>query len=128
MRVQVQVLALPGADFSAPVLVITVETNRSNKRFLFNFPEGTQRYTTSPQPHPNLAQSSVFSATPSLFGQFKQRLVRIEHVLFTRLDWAHIGGLPGGILTMCGTLIPRADICFPLSIAGQMQRQPESHC
>eukprot|EP00003_Mantamonas_plastica_P031833 TRINITY_DN8424_c0_g1_i1.p2 TRINITY_DN8424_c0_g1~~TRINITY_DN8424_c0_g1_i1.p2 ORF type:complete len:103 (-),score=28.58 TRINITY_DN8424_c0_g1_i1:170-478(-) len=73
MKTQFEVVGTDTGDSSASVLM-TVE----NKRYIFNIPDGLQRFTL----------------------QHKVKLSKIDHVLATRMHVNTTGGLPGLLLTV----------------------------
>jgi ribonuclease Z len=67
----VQVLGTDsGGDHPCSLLVFF-----DNHRYLFNVGEGTQRFCL----------------------EHKIKLSKINHIFFTKLDWKHVGGIPGNI-------------------------------
>eukprot|EP01125_Pyxidicula_operculata_P016438 TRINITY_DN5659_c0_g1_i1.p1 TRINITY_DN5659_c0_g1~~TRINITY_DN5659_c0_g1_i1.p1 ORF type:complete len:871 (-),score=205.67 TRINITY_DN5659_c0_g1_i1:247-2859(-) len=94
MKIYIQILGTATGD-TTPSLYINVETNKGSKRYLFNCGEGTQRFCVQ---HP-------------------VKLSKFDHFFFTKLDWEHIGGLPGSILTLYDARVRKISLIGPRNTA-----------
>jgi len=77
MHAVVTVLGAGAADGGGPAVLLQFEDVASS-RYLFNCGEGMQR----------------------LCGQHGLKLANLKGIFLTRLDWSHVGGLPGLICTL----------------------------
>eukprot|EP01118_Nematostelium_gracile_P016691 TRINITY_DN6974_c0_g1_i1.p1 TRINITY_DN6974_c0_g1~~TRINITY_DN6974_c0_g1_i1.p1 ORF type:complete len:766 (-),score=131.36 TRINITY_DN6974_c0_g1_i1:63-2309(-) len=85
MKVYLQILGTCGDSF--PSFLLFYDT----RRYLFNVGEGTQR----------------------LCLEHKIRLSKIDYIFLTGLEWRHVGGLPGMLLTMADAGSTGVGICGP---------------
>ncbi|XP_030063862.1 zinc phosphodiesterase ELAC protein 2 [Microcaecilia unicolor] len=84
--VYVQVAAAGSRDVGAALYVFS-EFNR----YLFNCGEGTQR----------------------LMQEHKLKVARLDNIFLTRMNWANVGGLPGMLLTLKDTGVPKCALSGP---------------
>ncbi|KAJ1976639.1 hypothetical protein H4R35_002609 [Dimargaris xerosporica] len=75
MQWHIELLTTPGPEIAQASVIV----HMGKQRYLFNCPEGTQRFCT----------------------EHRVRLAKLDHVFLTRIDWQTMGGLPGMLLTVC---------------------------
>ncbi|KAJ1982004.1 hypothetical protein H4R34_001865 [Dimargaris verticillata] len=74
MQWHIELLTTPGPEIAQASVMV----HMGKQRYLFNCPEGTQRFCT----------------------EHRVRLAKLGHVFLTRVDWQTLGGLPGMLLTV----------------------------